>query len=304
MSNSLDIVLDECIDRMSRGQSLDECLTLYPEFAAELEPLLRTITDIYNQSSSLPSESAMAKGRMRLHQAMYDIDQVRRETHASWFQKLFGQPKIWAPAMALILIAFVVSGLATVLWDNESPSGTTAIATPPVTSPEHPIVASAGILEIRVTDAPNHDISAVYMTINNIEVHRSQSKSAQGDNQTKSYGSEWENVISESQSFELLALRGIEEVLGSKELEAGHYTQIRLDVEEVSVIVDGETHLASIPGDKLKLVRAFNIEAGERTALTMDFDAEKSVIVTGKGKVMFKPTVKVIVRQVPSEYGD
>ena len=126
------------------------------------------------------------------------------------------------------------------------------------------------------------------MTINNIEVHQSGTENAETG---------WKTVVDESKTFELLALRGIEEVLGSTEIESGHYTQIRLDVERVTVTIDGETQIAEVPSDKLKIVGfgSFEIESGQTTVVTLDIDAEESVIVTGNGQVMFKPTIKVLV---------
>ena len=158
----------------------------------------------------------------------------------------------------------------------------------PTASDEPTVIAAAGILEFRVTDAPAYDISAVHVTVNNIEVH-------QGGTEDKETG--WKTVIEESKTFELLALRGIEEVLGSTEIESGHYTQIRLDIENVTVTMDGEIHTAEVPSGKLKIVGfgSFNVEAGKTTVVTLDIDAEESVIVTGTGQVKFKPTVKVLV---------
>jgi len=152
-------------------------------------------------------------------------------------------------------------------------------------------VADAGFLEIRVTDAPNYDISAVYLTISNIEVHQPQT----GEQEAADEGP-WETVIGESHTFELLKLRGgIEQVLGSRQLPVGHYSQIRLDVEEVIVTVNGEDRIAKVPSGEVKLVGSFEIEAGQTTALTLDFDAAESVRVLGNGNVNFTPVVHVTV---------
>lgn len=44
-------------------------------------------------------------------------------------------------------------------------------------------------------------------------------------------------------------------------------------------------------------VRPFDVEEGETTVLLLDFDADKSVVVTGSGKVIVKPVVKLTVQQ-------
>jgi len=152
-------------------------------------------------------------------------------------------------------------------------------------------VADAGFLEIRVTDAPNYDVSAVYLTISNIEVRQPQT----GEQGVADEGS-WEMIIGESHTFELLRLRGgIEEVLGSRQLPVGHYSQIRLDVEEVIVTVNDEDRIAKVPSGEVKLIGSFEIEAEQNTALTLDFDAAESVRVLGNGNVNFTPVVHVTV---------
>ena len=43
MADNFDRILDECIDRINRGQSLEDCLADYPEYVKQLEPLLRAL---------------------------------------------------------------------------------------------------------------------------------------------------------------------------------------------------------------------------------------------------------------------
>ena len=37
-----DNILDECFERLIKGETIEQCLASYPEQAAELEPLLQT----------------------------------------------------------------------------------------------------------------------------------------------------------------------------------------------------------------------------------------------------------------------
>ena len=41
----------------------------------------------------------------------------------------------------------------------------------------------------------------------------------------------------------------------------------------------------------------FDIEVGTTTVLILDFDAAKSVVLTGEGEVLFKPVVKLLKRE-------
>jgi len=153
-----------------------------------------------------------------------------------------------------------------------------------------PTTANAGTLEIRVTDAPpERVVSVIDVTISNIQVH--QAATVEGEE------GEWITIIEDARAFDLLQLSGVEEILGEKEIEAGHYTQIRMDVAPVHAVIDGEDVAAGVvlPSGELKIVGSFDIEPDTRTILTIDFDAEDSLVFTGEGKVIFKPVVKLIV---------
>jgi hypothetical protein len=151
-----------------------------------------------------------------------------------------------------------------------------------------------GLLEVRVTDAPPEGVTSIVVTVSNIEVHRADASEDQG----------WLTLFESStttestpRSFDLVELTGIEEVLGTEELPAGKYTQIRMAVDKVVVTHEGREKDAALPGDRLKVVRPFDVEPALATELTLDFDAARSVIITGAGRVHFKPTVKLLIRK-------
>lgn len=366
MNGDFDRILDECIDRINSGESIDQCLKRYPEFADDLAPLLSTMGKFQVQGTFIPAKEAKIKGRARLHQVLATIREERNTRKTPWFQRLFAQPRLWAPAVATLLILFIGIGLASVLTDDDA-NNTTAVITPaetttapatvptlvPTVTPTSPVattpsisseitpvvthgisptttpgttpettpaispaatpdstpastpsptgptvIASVGMLEFWVTDAPAYDISEVWVTISNIEVHRGENGGEGTGGMKGTDDANWETIIGDSRTFELLELRDVSAFLGSAELEAGHYTQIRMDVEEVIVITtDGKSHDANIPSGKLKLVSSFDIEAEKTTVLTMDIDAYESVKATGKGDYNFKPTVKISVVQ-------
>ncbi|MFO8101476.1 MAG: DUF4382 domain-containing protein [Dehalococcoidia bacterium] len=279
MERDFDLILDECIDRLKEGQSVEECIKLYPEFAKELEGALGAVGAVYTSSDAVGGDKAKAEGLIRLQQANRELDWEADKPERTIFERLFQEPKIWVPVSAAIVVILVIIGLAALASFNQHSNGTPS---PFPIAANTGTPASTGILELRVTDAPNHDISAVNMTISSIEVHQEEA--------------DWETVISGSRSFELLELRGVEEILGSRELEAGHYTQIRLNVEEVLVTVDGAVQNAHLPSEQLKLTGAFDIQEGKVTILTMDFDAEKSLVITPADMIIFKPVVHLLVK--------
>jgi UDP-glucose 4-epimerase len=62
MASEFDNILDNCIDRLSRGESLKRCLAYYPEYKTLLEPLLRAMTETKTAYSFVFSSEA---SRMR-----------------------------------------------------------------------------------------------------------------------------------------------------------------------------------------------------------------------------------------------
>lgn len=110
--------------------------------------------------------------------------------------------------------------------------------------------------------------------------------------------SDWSEVRGDSVRFDLLVLRnGARGVLGSHVLVPGHYTQIRLIVGAGSYVVDGGVkHALTIPSGMesgIKLNHDFDIVAGQTYELLLDFDAGRSIHMTGNGKYMMNPVIRV-----------
>ncbi|MBI2328577.1 MAG: DUF4382 domain-containing protein, partial [Chloroflexi bacterium] len=89
-----------------------------------------------------------------------------------------------------------------------------------------------GIIQIRVTDPPPADVKSAVVYLTNIEVHRVSDNDSESDNT-----SGWITVIGAPVSFDLMDVIGVTEILGSANITAGKFTQIRMDVTKV----EGET---------------------------------------------------------------
>ena len=146
--------------------------------------------------------------------------------------------------------------------------------------------AGSGTLEIRVTDQPADAVSSILVTLGNIEVHVSGGQEMSG----------WITVVEEPQQFELLELMGIEELLGGTELEPGRYQQLRFEVVEVVITVRGTERISPVPSGKIRLAGGFEITAGATTIVTLDIDAEKSVVFRPGQGPQLVPVVKMLVR--------
>jgi hypothetical protein len=175
---------------------------------------------------------------------------------------------------------------------------TTACA-PAVTEEEKEAVTPTpttewGIIEIRVTDPPPADVKSAVVYFNSVEVHKVSDNTSESDNT-----SGWITVIGVPGSFDLMDVIGVAQVLGTANVTAGSFTQIRMDVVKVSgETTDNVSYTAEVPSGELKIVRPFNVGAGTTTILTLDFDGEKSLVRTGSGKFQFKPVVKLSIEQV------
>ena len=93
-------------------------------------------------------------------------------------------------------------------------------------------------------------------------------------------------------------LYGANAVLGDTSLSAGKYTQILLIVEDGSYVVDGgvKNNLIIPSGSQsgIKLNHSFDIEGGNLYEFYLDFNVDKSIIITGNGQYKLKPVIRVI----------
>jgi hypothetical protein len=170
-------------------------------------------------------------------------------------------------ALALIAAAAVVFGACA---SSETDSPTTQ--------------AAMGTVEIRATDAPAEGVTSIMVTADNIQVHM-----ADADEDS------WITVVDEEKTFDLVEIEGAEVFLGEADVEVGQYTQIRLDVTEVIVTIDGVETTARLPSGKMKVVGNWDVREGETTVLTLDFEADKFVVVTGQGDAEVRQVIKLEV---------
>ena len=170
-----------------------------------------------------------------------------------------------------------------------------------------------GTLQIMLTDAPpEEEVTSIMVTVESVAVHKAVSEHEKGQEQGQEQNQEQEqqqtttastdeeagwiplDILKGEETFDLLKIKGIEEVLVVTELEAGKYTQIRMTIDNIQVkLDDGDLQNAIIPSGKLKFTHPFDIVEGQTTTLLFDFDAEKSVNVTGSDNIIFKPVIKL-----------
>ena len=169
--------------------------------------------------------------------------------------------------------------------------------------------AATGTLNIKLTDAATSH-QAVYVTIKEVHVHHETGG--------------WVTLpeLDLPQTVNLLELvNGVMLDLGIAELEAGHYNQMRLILEDSEEVPDpqdppdnnilGKAHpyfnylvdaddneiplkVPSGGNTGIKLVNGFVIVADRANELVLDFDAHRSIVEKGNGNYGLKPTIKVL----------
>ena len=158
-----------------------------------------------------------------------------------------------------------------------------------------------GTLKVSLTDAPSGSYDAVNVTVSKVRVHQSASA-------TESDAGWTDITLSPAKKINLLNLtNGALEELGETPLAAGHYTQLRLVLVPNtvaplanSVVLSGTTTEIALDTPSgvqsgIKLINQFDVAAGQRVDLVLDFDASKSVVKAGaSGKYILKPVIKVI----------
>jgi len=152
--------------------------------------------------------------------------------------------------------------------------------------------AEQGTIEIRVTDPPPPGVHSANVTLTKVEVHiASDNVSGNEKGWTKIFEDE------DGVTFDLFEVIDKPCVIGSNNVTAGKYTQIRAEVKTVEGLTKAmEPYEADVPSGTIKFVRPFDVEDGVTTILTLDFDGDKSLVMTGKeGEFIFKPVVKLIV---------
>jgi hypothetical protein len=136
------------------------------------------------------------------------------------------------------------------------------------------------------------DAAADMGTVTSVEV-TIDSISLRGENDA------WTTVSSEQQTFDLLQLKaeGTTAVLADVNISNGNYTEMRLEISKVVVVDDEGEHEAKLPSGELKFKGDITVEGNSTSTAVFDFIADESLHVTGNGKYILAPVVKVETRE-------
>lgn len=267
MANDFDRILDECIDRLGRGESLEDCLTAYPEHGKELEPLLRAMLQTIAAYPFTPSVDARREARKRFYAAL------ERKRQPSFWQRVQQRRLVWG-TLATVLVVSIIGfvALRTTVFPVEPPSMTI------------PGPSADGNFAFLVSDEVNAigDFSRLDVTIDRVGLLKS------GDQE------KWVEFSPEINKFDLTLLPGDEsQELWRGNVPEGSYTKVFIYVTGVQGTLKATpgTVDVKLPGNKLQISQPFQVSAGTFTTFTFDMTVVKTGNAQDGGKYLLKPQI-------------
>ncbi len=269
MNNEFDRVLDECIDRINRGESIEACLKDYPQQASELKPILNAMSLTRSSYSFTPSPDAKREARKRFH------DALEKSRQPSIWQRFLGKRMVWATLTAVLVV--LVGGSFAVrmtIFPN--------IPTNVITSPN-----ANGNFAFLVSDDVNaiDEFSAVNVTVDKVTILKS------------SDSAEWVEFTPQVKEFDLSLLPGDKtQELWRGDIPEGQYSKVVIYVTGVTGTLKstGETISIKLPSNKLEISSSFQVSADSITSFTYDL----TVVKTGNER-----NVKYILKPQAGESG-
>jgi hypothetical protein len=282
MANNLDRILDECIDRLNRGGSLEDCLADYPDYVAQLKPLLRAMLETKEAYSFVPSPRAKRSAWQRFNAARQELER-RREERQPVFPSLPGWSRVLATTAAVLLIAVIgYFGLRPVLFPGGPvPQPGPGSVTPGPQPGPPPIVtvlkpSPEGNFIFLISDDVNAigDFESVNVSISRIGLLSS------GDS------NEWLEFEPELTEVDLTLVPGDKtKEIWRGNVPANQYTKVFIQVTDVHGVLKatGEEVEIKLPSQKLHISKQFQIMTDTVTSFTYDLTVKPQVDQSGAG---------------------
>ncbi len=139
--------------------------------------------------------------------------------------------------------------------------------------------SNSGTLSMSVADTPIANVSAAYLTFSQVQVHSANSSS-------------WETFNISTQTINVYAVSVTNPTfLSTINLGAGKYTQIRLYIQNVTVVVNGISEKFTMASQYALINHPFNISAHGTTKMTIDFSISQSLNLQS---MIFTPSVGTV----------
>jgi len=113
----LNNILDECLERLLvKGETIEQCLLSYPEYADELESLLQTVVATREAVAIQPRPEFKSKARYEFRLELQKVDPRRRPISLGWHPR-------WAIAMVALVVILLGGGGIVAAAGNSMPDG-------------------------------------------------------------------------------------------------------------------------------------------------------------------------------------
>ena len=276
MANEFDKILDECIDRVNRGEDLDACLADYPRYTQQLRPLLQAMLETKEAYSLEPSASAKRTAWQRFNVALAEL-QRKREERRPLFPRVRGWSRAWT-AVAVVLIVALIGyfGLRPVLFPPGTipEVGSAQVAPSPQPIPE-------GNFVFLISDDVNaiEDFQSLNISITKIGL------------QLEDEARQWIELDPEVEAVDLTLLQGDKaQEIWRGNVPEGQYTKVFIHVTSVQGVLKetGQTVEVKLPSQKLRISKPFEVTSGSVVSFVYDV----TVVKAGKsGQYILKPQV-------------
>ena len=260
MADKFDEILDICIDRINRGDSIEDCLADYPEYADELEPLLASMFSTKNAFSFVPQDSVKQGAWQRFSAALRDSER-QQEKSILPFPWILGKTRAWAVVATVLVVALVgYFGVTQILPPNVI-----------VTEPD-----PTGNFAFYISDEQNAigDFQSLDLTVSKIRLHQE--------------NGEWIEFIPETDLVDLTLLQGdMAQQVWRGNVPQGQYSAAVLYATSVTGMLKStsETVDIKLPSNKLHLDLTFEISTESLTEFVYDV----TVIAIGGGRYNLLP---------------
>ncbi len=138
----------------------------------------------------------------------------------------------------------------------------------------------AGSALFSISDSPTvAAVSSVNITIDSMQVRNLET-------------GKWYTVLSTPETFNLVSLDNISQLIGTANLSAGEYDEITIQVQNVTTVINNQTEPVILPTHTLTLIGKFNVTSnGTSSWVNIDVNLDKSLHITQNGEVVMLPVI-------------
>jgi len=160
--------------------------------------------------------------------------------------------------------------------------------------------AGAKTLDVLKAEVPVEDIESLTVTITRIVLDKAADEADEGDGEEETIekleNAEQIEVFSGEMRVNILDLAGVSQLISLEEVPAGHYTKIRLEIQDPELVFKAEpetvyTNIHLTANDRLFITVDFELEDGDNRVLVLDFGGIH-LVALGNGDYNLTPQLR------------